>query len=159
VLVALLGLLALAAGGIGSLFSCSPANVADAGVLAREAPPFAIAGLLWVWLALRLWSIPAADTSARYLSHAFVATVVAWLLSPAFSICWSLALLATLLALVALRIERRSAVARRLPTAIVFLLALGATFTLPIWGRHGGFPRTESERSHAHPIWQLGHLH
>jgi hypothetical protein len=91
---------------------------------------------------------------------------VAWLL-PVISIAWPLTLASLALqlrTLWSLRRERPTATGRR---ALAFTaLVLGATVvfcSLSIWGRHGSGPPIPgipaSYEIHAHPIWELGHVH
>ncbi|HEX2877221.1 MAG TPA: hypothetical protein VHP33_38490 [Polyangiaceae bacterium] len=91
---------------------------------------------------------------------------VAWLL-PVISIAWPLALASLALqlrTLWSLRREQQTATGRR---GLVFAgLVFAATVvfcSLPIWGRHGSGPPIPgvpaSYEIHAHPIWELGHVH
>ena len=88
---------------------------------------------------------------------------VAWLL-PVISIAWPLTLASFALQVRTLWLLRRVGAGRR---SIVFAaLVLGVTVVcccLPIWGRHGNGPPIPgvpaSYEIHAHPIWELGHVH
>lgn len=101
------------------------------------------------------------DFEGLLCAVAIAAAAIAWVVAASALVCWAFAAVGLACSLLAARAHWRRETPRGLPlggaVAGVTLLA----FALPIWGSHFGElpPIGTPHERHAHPIWELGHVH